>query len=369
MTRPLRFLDGALEALAQTGRLRAPSQRNAPRATGIDLASNDYLGFASEPLPTQACGGAGASALVLGHHPAHLEAEAAFAEWIGVESALMFSSGYAANVGVISCLVGEGDGVFSDGLNHASIVDGCRLSRATTHVWPHLDLGALADQLRLHGRDYRRRLVVVESYYSMDADGPDLAALRTLCDDHDAILMVDEAHALGVFGPAGRGRCAAAGIVPDVLVGPLGKSFGLAGAFVSGSAALRTWLWNAARSFVFSTAPSPALAAAVPYRVAQVASADDRRSRMSAFAEALRGAVSSAGGARVGFGPIVPWVLGDDAVAMAAASRLREAGLLVVAIRPPTVPVGTARLRLVARASLTPTEVARACETISTSRT
>jgi len=367
MTRPLRFLEGALEDLDRAGRLRAPTQRDTPRTLGIDLASNDYLGFASELLPTTTCGGAGASALVLGHHPAHLEAETAFAEWVGSEAALMFSSGYAANVGVVSCLVGAGDGVFSDALNHASIVDGCRLSRATTHVWPHLDLATLGELLRLHGPLYRRRLVVVESYYSMDADGPDLAALRKLCDDHDAILMVDEAHALGVFGPSGRGRCCAVGVTPDVLVGPLGKSFGLSGAFVAGPALLRTWLWNSARSFVFSTAPSPALAAAFPRRLEQITEADDRRSRMIEIAEDLREAVASAGGARKGFGPIVPWILGEEAHAMAVASRLRAAGVLAVAIRPPTVPLGTARLRLVARASLSSSEVTLACAAISAS--
>ncbi|HTJ80519.1 MAG TPA: aminotransferase class I/II-fold pyridoxal phosphate-dependent enzyme [Polyangiaceae bacterium] len=360
MSRALRFLGPALEDLDANGRLRRPVVGRDPRLQGIDLASNDYLGFASEPLPSDVRGGAGASALVLGYHDAHLEAERALAAWIGAESVLLFSSGYAANVGVLSALGSAEDLIVSDALNHASIVDGCRLARAATRVTPHLDVASVERVLAAEGSRHRRRIVVVESYYSMDGDGPDLAALRAVCDQHDAILVVDEAHALGVFGPRGRGRCAEAGIEPDVRVGPLGKAFGLGGAFVAGSQLLRTWLWNAARSFVFSTALSPAVAAAVPARVAALAAADDRRARILEVSSALRAAVAEVSGDVRSFGPIVPWILGSDSAATVRASALQAAGVIAVAIRPPTVPRGTARIRLVGRASLTDSEVTRA---------
>ncbi len=356
---PLRHLAGELAALAREGLLRTPSL---PGEALLDLCSNDYLGYARKPWPVIVPrSGAGASRLVSGNAQEHEEAEAALSAWLGREAALLFSSGYAANVGTLAALAGPGDVIVSDALNHASIIDGCRLSGATVRVIPHRDAVA-AEEALAAARGTRRRWVVTESYFSMDGDSPDLGALRAACDRYDAALVVDEAHALGVFGPAGRGRCAEAGVVPDVLIGTAGKSLGLHGAFVTGSAHLRAWLWNRARSFVFSTGVSPSLAAAITLRVREVA-VDDTSRRCLGWAEReLRAGLSSLGlkGTAEGVGPVVPWVLGSAEAALAMSRRLHEQGVLVQAIRPPTVPAGTARLRITAHARLTAAAMDRA---------
>ncbi len=359
---PLRHLEAALAELSREGLLRDPAPALPPSGALLKLCSNDYLGYATEPWPdAQVRGGAGASRLVSGTDAAHDLAEAALSSWLGTESALLFSSGYAANLGTVAALAGPGDLICSDALNHASLIDGCRLSGATTRVLPHRDLDALERALA-DGTAARRRWVVSESYFSMDGDSPDLSALRALCDRHDAALVIDEAHALGVFGPRGRGLCAEAGVTPDVLIGTAGKALGLQGAFVAGSSLLRTWLWNRARSFVFSTGISPALAAAIATRVARAAEDDPGRARLHAIETQLRRGLAALGvptapGAR---GPVLPWIIGEPAAALHLSSRLREQGILVQAIRPPTVPAHTARLRITVHAGLTPTDVERA---------
>ena len=360
---PLRHLDGELESLELRGLLRAPAPP-AAREGLLDLCSNDYLGYASDPWPVlNARSGAGASRLVTGSHPAHDEAEDAIADWLGAEAALLFSSGYAANVGVLMAVAGPGDVIVSDALNHASIIDGCRLSGATVRVVPHRDARAVATVLAGTG-DARRRWVVTESYFSMDGDSPDLPALRAACDEHDAALIVDEAHALGVFGPEGRGLCAASGVRPDVLVGTAGKALGLHGAFVVGSRSLRLWLWNRARSFVFSTGVSPALAAVTTHRVERARRDDVGRSRLEQVCRQLREGIAELGSGCVpeGVGPIIPWIVGDADDAVALSKGLRNQGVLVQAIRPPTVASGTSRLRVTARASLGEPEVALALQ-------
>jgi 8-amino-7-oxononanoate synthase len=364
MTVPLRFLARELAELEDRLLLRKPpSTEEAARQGVINLCSNDYLGLASLPLIEGAAvrGGAGASPLVVGSWPAHLEAEAALCAWLNYPGSLLFSSGYAANVGAISSLVGPGDLVLSDRLNHASIIDGCRLSGATIRVVPHLDTNAIGAILETDGHRYRRRLVATESYFSMDGDGPDLVELRRITTQHDAVLHVDEAHALGVFGPEGRGRCAAAGVVPDVLVGTLGKAIGLQGAFVMGSGDLRLWLWNRARSLVFSTATSPAIAACVPDRVDRVRAATEGRTRLAAMARSVRDALGlSVASPELEAGPIIPWIVGAPAAALEKAERLKAEGILVSAIRPPTVPEGTARLRVTVSAGLSDEQLATA---------
>jgi 8-amino-7-oxononanoate synthase len=357
---PLRHLEEELGGLERQGLLRRPLA--GPTEGLLDLCSNDYLGYARDPWPAlNARSGAGASRLVSGNRDAHGEAEAALADWLGTEAALLFSSGYAANVGTVAALTGPGDVIVSDALNHASLIDGCRLSGATVRVVPHLDVAAVREALSAAG-GARRRWVITESYFSMDGDTPDLAALRAACDAHDAALMVDEAHALGVFGPEGRGLCAAAGVRPDVLVGTAGKSLGLHGAFVAGSRNLRLWLWNRARSFVFSTGISPALASALAARVERVRADDAARARLEDRGRRLRDLLAELGqpGLRAGRGPIIPWQVGAPAAAVALSTRLREEGIRVQAIRPPTVPVGTARLRITASAGLTDAELERA---------
>ncbi len=345
MTSSLAFLE---DSLAELDRGAARRIRRARVGQGLlDLSSNDYLGLAHAVERREGLFGAGASRLVTGDCASHERLERELAAWLGFEDALVFSSGFAANTGTISALVGEHDVVFSDALNHASIIDGCRLSKATCIVVPHLDVDALDRALTT--TPHRRALVVTESWFSMDADTPNLAALRAVCDAHKAIWMVDEAHALGVFGPEGRGLCAQAGVAPDVFVGTFGKAFGASGAFVGGSSVLLDWLWNRARSFVFSTGVSPALADVVADRVALVRGADEARRRLALMSRRVRDAVPR-GWKTPGHGPIVPIIIGSNDDALAASKALRARGFHVAAIRPPTVPPNTARLRLTLRA-------------------
>lgn len=410
---PLRHLEAELAELDRRGLLRLPpATAGAQGRPPLVLCSNDYLGYAAAAWSgSQAVSGAGASRLVTGEHPAHAEAEGAIADWLRVGASLLFSSGYAANVGAIAALARPGDVILSDALNHASIIDGCRLSGARVVVLPHRDVEAArralaevrstpgaaptaraserlntesalstpgerpADSVprtataRARARDgaperpaHPRVWLVTESLFSMDGDAPDLRALRALCDAHDAALYVDEAHALGVLGPEGRGACAEAGVVPDVLVGTLGKALGLQGAFVAGSPVLRAYLWNRARSFVFSTGVSPALASRVADHVRRVADDDGARARLHEVSRRLRAGLAELGVPLVpdSRGPILPWLVGSPAAAVSISRALREDGIVVQPIRPPTVPAGTSRLRITATATLTGADIDRA---------
>jgi 8-amino-7-oxononanoate synthase len=334
----------------------------------IDASSNDYLGLASEAVSreTQASPGAAASRLVHGTTAEHVALEAQLAAWVNAESALLFSSTYAANLGLISALGIAESVVVSDAANHASLIDGARLARAQIRIVPHLDLEAVERALR-EARGARACWVLTESYFSMDGDGPDLGALRRLCDEYDASLVVDEAHALGVFGPRGAGRCSEAGVVPDALSGALGKAVGSHGGFVAGSSLLRTYLWNKARSFVFSTAPSPLHASLTTVQVQRAIAADAARLRLTALAAQLRSELIEGGLelAPGSFGPIISVLLRENQRAQRAASTLRALGVLAQAIRPPTVPVGSARLRLTVKADFSSNDVKRlACAVI-----
>lgn len=355
---PLAHLAEELANLEARGLLR---ERTAPRSEmpGIDLCSNDYLGYratgrleahtraAAQAFPA----GAGASRLVSGDHEAHHRLERAVADWIGTDESLIFTSGYAANVGAIAALAGEGDLVVSDVLNHASIIDGCRLSRARVSIVPHLALDETRRALR--ETQSRRRWVVTESYFSMDGDGPDLRALRAICEESGAALIVDEAHALGAMGPHGRGRAAEAGVRPDVLVGTLGKSLAAQGAFVAGSRDLCRWLWNRARSMMFSTGLSPLLAAIAVEAVHEARHDDAARARLVAVGAQLRAGLSGLGIETSSIeGPILPIVLGSEERALAWKRHLMARGVWAQAIRPPTVPRGTSRLRVTANAAL-----------------
>jgi 8-amino-7-oxononanoate synthase len=328
----------------------------------LDASSNDYLGLAGSVVSreTSASPGAGASRLIHGTTAQHLLLESDLAAWVGAESALLFSSAYAANLGLISALGAQGALIVSDAANHASIIDGARLAKAEVIVVPHLNVEAIRSALR-SGRNATACWLVTESYFSMDGDGPDLAAVRSLCDEYDAGLVVDEAHALGVFGAAGAGRCAEARIQADALVGALGKSVGTHGGFVAGSRVLREFLWNRARSFVFSTAPSPQHADLTRHQLERVREAAALRSRLAVSAELLRAELGSADLTLVAgsFGPIVSIVVGSNARAIDIAARLRDVGILAQAIRPPTVPPGSARLRLTVKATFSPGDVER----------
>lgn len=369
MNDPLAHLGEALGRLEREGLLR---ERRAAPPGALVLCSNDYLGLGRSPANAAAAVfpppelGAGASRLVSGEHPEHLALERDLAAWLEAPAALAFSSGYAANVGLLSALAGPGDLVVSDALNHASIVDGCRLSRARLAVVAHRDAAAVERALAEHRAQGGRRYVVTESYFSMDGDSPDLPALRRIADAHGAALLVDEAHALGVFGPDGRGLAAAQGVRPDALVGTFGKALGAQGAFVAGSAELVAWLWNRARPFVFSTGLSPLLAAHVRRNVALVRRANPQRARLAALAERLRGALRSFGYRLpdASHGPVVPVLVGPSRAALKLSAALAERGFWAPAIRPPTVPEGSARLRLTLYADLGKAELERAIEAL-----
>lgn len=364
----LDFLDEALAALAardlRRTRLRS---RDFADAGVLALTSNDYLGYASgrrdypDTDTRSVPSGAGAARLVYGTTPEHDALEDALAAFLGTEDALVFSSGYAANVGLVSSLAGPGDLIVSDRLNHASIIDGCRLARATVAVVPHLDAAAVDRALAAFDGP-GRAFVITESYFSMDGDVPDLAALRAITHRHGAALLVDEAHAIGLFGERGRGLAQAAGIVPDATMGTFGKCFGASGAFVAGSNTLIEWLWNRARSFVFSTGISPRLADAASAGLRRLATDDVGRARVLALATQLRRGLRDLGYEvpTASVGPIVPVILGEAARALAVSRGLAAEGVRVIPIRPPTVPAGTARLRVTVHAGLSEADVERA---------
>ena len=366
-TDALAFLTLALADLEARGLKR--ERRRSPSAAQVDgilaLTSNDYLGYAAGPFtpsfPTGTRSGAGAARLLDGCTPEHDALEAGLADFLGTDDALVFSSGYAANVGLLSALAGPGDIVVSDRLNHASIIDGARLSRAAVSVVPHLDADAVERVLATTPRR-GRAFVVTETYFSMDGDVPDLARLREITQRHGAALLVDEAHALGVFGTEGRGLCHSLGVVPDALVGTFGKAFGASGAFVAGSLDLVAFLWNRARSFVFSTGISPLLAAAALVGLRRARGDDPGRTRVLAHAARLRRGLRDLGYdvPAGGVGPIVPVLLGEASRALVLARRLEEQGVRVAAIRPPTVPEGTSRLRVTVNAGLGEADVERA---------
>jgi len=355
--------DDAREELHQLSvehRLRVPrvlDGAQGPRITldgteVLNFSSNDYLSLTGDRRLARAAAssceedgsGAGASRLIVGNHRRHLAAESAIAEWLRCGGVRLFNSGYAANVGVLTTIAGRDDVVFSDELNHASIIDGCRLSRARVVVFGHRDTASLERMLAEHRG--RRRIVVSETLFSMDGDVADVEALAALCRRHDAVLMLDEAHAIGVWGPEGRGIGAGASVVPDLLVGTCGKALGTFGAFVATTTAVAELLWNRARSFVFSTGLPPMTAAALTAAVEIVRSTegDERRRNLAARATQLRSAVPGLGG--VPTSAIAPLIVGDDREVMSLSTRLLEQHFFVQGIRPPTVPSGTARLRI-----------------------
>jgi 8-amino-7-oxononanoate synthase len=373
-----RALQSRTRGLQQQARWREPdaSPRVQPQpevdgetSPAIDVTSNDYLGLAAGATagPRSAAAewvdraalGAGSARLVRGTHPEHRELEGELARWLGYEESLIFSSGYAANVGLISALAEPGDVVVSDALNHASIIDGCRLSRAAVRVVAHRDLGALEREVAEAAAQERVCWVVSESYFSMDGNGPDLAPLARVCREHEAALLVDESHALGVFGPEGRGLCSVSGFLPDVMVSGLGKAFGAQGGFVASSAAVRGWLWNRARSFVFSTGVSPRLSAALREQLRRVRGAEGERRHLAMLGWTLREHLQAAGLCLPAgqHGPLVPVIVGSERRALDAAAALRSAGFHVQPIRPPTVPVGESRLRISLHAGLRLAEV------------
>lgn len=285
--------------------------------------------------------GAGASRLLSGNYALLDELEQSVAGWLGFEQALWFSSGYLANIGLVPTLAAEGDQIFSDALNHASTIDGCRLSKASLHVFPHRDMHALERALHDCPKS-GHKFILSESVFSMDGDVADVAKLRELADRHDAFLVLDEAHALGCYGPHGTGIARAGAVSPDAVVGTFGKALGSQGAFVAASKDVISWLWNRARSHVFATAPHPAVvgSALAAIELMQTPEASTRRTTLQRHI--ARFGASSA---------IVPWIIGGEANALEMAKNLATAGYWAQAVRPPTVAPGTSRLRLVLSAA------------------
>ncbi len=327
----------------------------------VNFCSNDYLGLAGHPRVKEAAAeaihrwgwGSGASRLISGTLGPHLELESALAEFKRGEAALSFSSGYAANLATIPCLVGPADAVYCDRLNHASLVDACRLSRARLRVYPHGDLEFLERHLdRDRGPDAGRQLVVTESVFSMDGDLADLSGLGEICRRRGALLYVDDAHGLGVLGEGGRGaECMAPA---HVVMGTFSKALGGVGAFIATARAVTESVLHRGRAFVYSTAPPPAVAAAALEALRILAEEPERRAALRARADQLARGLGRPVPAAIGVA-----LTGENEAAVAAAAKLREQGLLVVAIRPPTVPRGTARLRMTLRADHTEDDVAR----------
>jgi glycine C-acetyltransferase/8-amino-7-oxononanoate synthase len=365
-----------LERLGLSRRLRLVSGPQGPTVL-LDgqpvllLCSNNYLGLADHPQVREAAAeaamrwgvGAGSSRLISGTMTVHRRLEERLADFTARQSCLLFGSGYLANLGVIGALAGRGDTVFSDELNHASIVDGCRLSRAEVVVYRHRDTEHLLWSMRHHGgrrEGQGRRVIATDSIFSMDGDVAPLQELVELAQASGARIVVDEAHAIGTYGPDGRGALAAAGLEGEVdaIVGTLGKSLGSYGAFVCGDEQMTRYLLNTARSFIFSTAPPPPAVAGALAALELLQQRPHRVERLAANARALRRSLA-AEGFQVPEGDmhIVPLIVGEERDTMRLCQAAIEQGVFAQAIRPPTVPAGTSRLRLAAMASHTASDM------------
>jgi 8-amino-7-oxononanoate synthase len=359
-------VDAELDAIRAAGRWRTtrdltttgPVTGRVDGRAVVTFASNDYLGLTHHPAVVAAAhaaldrwgAGTGASRLIVGSRPLHAELEAELADWKGADAAVLFPTGFAANLGLLATLGGDDVTILSDELNHASIVDGSRQARARVRVYRHADLDHLAKLLvDVGAAGSGPALVVTDSAFSMDGDVVDVDALVDVCGGHDVLLVLDEAHA--VLGPAvDVDRLAAARGVTVLRMGTLSKALGSLGGFVAGSQRYVDLLRNRARPFIFTTAPTPAdmAAALAAVRIVRSAEGEALTARLRGHVDRLRPGHPT---------PIVPVVLGDEDAALAAAARLLERGLLVPAIRPPTVPVGTSRLRIALSAAHTSAQV------------
>jgi len=368
LDRVLRAKLDAREAHALRRQLRTFASSVGPRVmlngrSVIQLCSNDYLGLASHPALIRAMReaaarygtGAGSARLVGGTTNAHAELETAIAALKHTDAAITLSTGYHVNTGIIPALVGEGDQIFSDALNHASLIDGCRLSRAQVSVYRHTDADHL-DKLLSTSPPAHQRLIVTETVFGMDGDLAPLAALVKIARRHDAWLMVDEAHATGVFGPNGGGLTDHLGLSDeiDVQMGTLSKALGALGGFVAGSDALVEHVINVARTFVYTTALPVPIVAAAHAAIDLVMREPERRERLWCHTDFLRDELTNAGFALgTSRSPIIPVIVGQAETAVKLSGELLARGVFVPAIRPPTVPDGTARLRVTPMATHT----------------
>lgn len=367
----------ALESHSIRRQLRPISSGIGPRIVVdgrsiLQFCSNDYLGITSHPAVTRAAEmalsrygtGAGSARLVVGTSSPHCELEEALAQLKQTEAALALSSGYHANTGVLPALAGSEDRIFSDALNHASIIDGCRLSRAATKIYRHNDVEHLTTLLSATGTS-RRRVIVTESVFAMDGDLAPLSELASVAKQYDALLVVDEAHATGVFGSQGGGLVQELelGAHVDVQIGTLSKAIGALGGYVAGSQTLIDTLINEARTFIYTTALPPSVAASATAAIQVIIQEPERREQLWQHARFLRKALDAAGyHINPGNSPILPVMVGDAAQTVALSNALFTHGVLVSAIRPPTVPTGTARLRVTPMATHTENDLEQAVD-------
>ena len=340
----------------------------------LSFCSNDYLGLANHPALIAAAKAAandvgvcsGASHLITGHHRLHHELEESLAHFVGLPQALLFSTGYMANLGIVTALAGRGDAVFADRLNHASLNDAVVLSRAELKRYPHSDMAAL--EKLLASSQAKRKLVLTDAVFSMDGDIAPITELLALCEKYDAWLMLDDAHGFGVLGTGGRGVLEHLGLKSPriIYMATLGKAAGVAGAFVAGEPALIETLVQNARTYIYTTALPPLLAAALLASLKLIEAEGWRRVRIGELVAALRGGLSlQRWQLAESVTPIQPLVIGSNDEALMVSERLLERGILVPAIRPPTVPKGTARLRISLSAAHTPEDVARLLDAIN----
>jgi 8-amino-7-oxononanoate synthase len=347
----------------------------------VAFCSNDYLGLAHDPRLVEAARqaasrfgvGAGASPLVSGHSASNDALEHELAAFVGLPRTLYFYAGYAANFGIVPALVGPGDDLFSDALNHACLIDGARLSRAAIRRFDHADLAALGAALR--ASTARRKLVISDAVFSMDGDVADIPALLALAERHDALLLLDDAHGFGVRGPQGRGSLAAAALTGAkasrrvLYMATLGKAAGVAGAFVAGDATLVEWLLQKTRSYIFATAAPALLAEALRASLRIIERDDDRREHLARLIARLRAGLADCRWRLADSPtPIQPLIVGANDDALALMEALAERGLWVPAIRPPTVPQGTARLRIALSAAHADEDVDRLIEALVASQ-
>jgi 8-amino-7-oxononanoate synthase len=366
----------AAEGLQRTRRIVDGPQQpllHADNQEVLSFCSNDYLGLASHPAliaavqqaVTEVGAGGGASHLITGHHRLHHELEEALAAFVGLPRALFFSTGYMANLGIVSTLVGRGDAIFADRLNHASLNDAAVLSRADLHRYAHNDMAALEKQLAQSSA--RRKLVVADAVFSMDGDLAPVPELLALCERYDAWLMLDDAHGFGVLGAQGQGTLAHFNVhSPRIIyMGTLGKAAGVSGAFVAGEPELIEYLVQKARTYIFTTAMPPALAAALLAALPLIRDGHERRAQIARLIAALRNGLQlHKWRLDPSVTPIQPLIVGSNADALLASEQLHAHGILVPAIRPPTVPQGTARLRITLSAAHTLDDVQRLVQAV-----
>jgi 8-amino-7-oxononanoate synthase len=360
--------------------LRERTQLRTLDSSCLNLSSNDYLGLSTDPrikaaaaeaLAQSSRTGSTGSRLLSGNSPEWESLETRFAEFAGTEAALYFGSGYAANIGLLSSILKPGDVVFSDALNHASIIDGIRLSGASKVIYPHRDVEFLERALRERAGGDGARVIVTETIFSMEGDVAPLEDYWWLARDYGAELIVDEAHATGVWGPGGRGVAAVQDSAgkPFATVHTCGKALASAGAFICGSNTLREYLINHARTFIFSTAPPPYFAGQIRAALALAQAADREREHLRSISNSLQeGLVASGFDCGDSGTQIVPVILGSNEAAVHYASRLQAGGFGVKPIRPPTVPPGSARIRFSLTANITLDQVRDLIEAMVSAR-